>query len=70
MRYDLNVMKPLGSVDETMTWMVILDKNGENLKFDLDLWPWNDLEGEPSLAGTEISLIPNNRWDMMEMWWN
>ena len=67
MRYDWNMMKSLGSVDETK---LILDENGENLKFDLDLWPWNNLEGELSLAGTEISLIPNNRWDMLEMWWN
>ena len=67
MIYDLNVMKSLGSVDETV---VILDKNSGNLKFDLDIWPWNDLEDDSLLAGTEISLIANNRWDMMEMGWN
>ena len=37
-------------------------------KFDLDLWPWNDLEGKFSFTGNEISLIPNHRWDMTEIW--
>ena len=40
------------------------------LKFDLDLWPWNDSEGDFSLIGNEISLICNHRWDKTEMWWN
>ena len=56
-------MKSLGSLDEKM---LILDNKCKNLKFNLDLWPWNDLEGESSLGGKEISPIPNKRWDVMK----
>ncbi len=34
MRYDLNVMKSLGSVDETV---LILKENSRNLNFDLEM---------------------------------
>ncbi len=39
-------------------------------KFDLDLWPWNDLEVKFSFNGNEINLIPNHRLDMTEIFWN
>ena len=39
-------------------------------KFDLDLWPWNGLDGEFSVAAKEVLLIPKHRWDMTKMYWN
>ena len=45
-------------------------QNDRNSKLDIDLWPWNDLEGEFSVAVQEVSLIPKHRSDMTKMYWN
>ena len=62
MRYDWNVMKSLGSVDENAHFRSKWWKS----KIWLDLWPWNDNDGEFLLAepDKEIPLIPNHKWYM------